>query len=119
MYNGALETIKGFGKTTYPTIRSTPWILPLYLLVGIVVSFLPYVGLANVLLHHQWSIPAKFLAAMHLVFAGLAWRYREPWYITFCNPLREVGWLWIFVRSFVVYCRKGLVWRGRSYPAPS
>lgn len=120
MYNGALETVRGFGKTTYPTIRSAPWILPLYLLVGIIVSFLPYLGLANGVLHHHWSIPAMIsLVAMHVVFAGLAWRYREPWYIAFCNPLREVGWLWIFIRSFVVYCRKGLVWRGRSYPATS
>jgi hypothetical protein len=31
------------------------------------------------------------------------------------NPLREVGWWWIMLRSIVVYHRRGIVWRGRSY----
>jgi hypothetical protein len=120
MYRGALETVQGFGKTTYPTIRSAPWMLPLYFLVGVIVSFLPYFGFIQGLRAGQWSVPATIsLVMMHVVFAGIAWRYREPWYITFLNPLRELGWFCIFARSFIVYCRKGLVWRGRSYPTSS
>jgi glycosyltransferase involved in cell wall biosynthesis len=116
MYRGARETVRGFGKTTFPTIRKASWLLLLYWIVAVVTSFLPYFGFVDGLAHGRIIIPAAIsLAAMHLIFAGIAWRYGEPWYITFLNPLRELGWLWIFTRSLVVYCRKGLVWRGRSY----
>lgn len=118
MYNGARQTVQGFAKTTFPTIRKAPWLLPLYLAVATVVSFLPYYGFVAGLAAGQTNIPATIsLVMMHAVLAGIAWRYREPWYITFLNPLRELGWLWIFTRSLVLYYRKGLVWRGRSYPA--
>jgi glycosyltransferase involved in cell wall biosynthesis len=130
MYPGARETVKGFGKTTYPTIRKVPWLLPIYYALGLVASFLPYYGLARGMVGSEVSslglqlgwlnVPAAIsLLLMHLVFAGIAWRYREPWYITFLNPLRELGWFWIFTRSFVLYCRNGLVWRGRSYAQTS
>lgn len=118
MYRGAAETVRGFAKTTYPPIRNLPWLLPLYVVVATVVSFLPYYGFVAGLVVGEPSLPATIsLALMHVVFAGLAWQYQERWYITFLNPIRELGWLWIFIRSFFLYQRKGLVWRGRSYPA--
>ncbi len=116
MYCGARKTVQGFGKTTFPTIRRTPWLLPLYFAMGVVVSLLPYYGFFAGLTAGRFNIPATIsLVLMHLVFAGIAWRYREPWYITFMNPLREIGWFWIFARSFVLFRRKGLQWRGRTY----
>lgn len=119
MYRGARQTVQGFGKTTFPTIRKTPWILPLYFALAVVVSFLPYYGFIQGLCAGRIDVPAMAsLALMHACFAGIAWRYGEPWYITFLNPLRELGWLCIFARSYVLYRRSGLVWRGRHY-APS
>jgi glycosyltransferase involved in cell wall biosynthesis len=116
MYRGAQETVQGFGKNTFPSIRRAPWLLPLYYLVGATISILPYGGFLLGLQAGQINVPATIaLVMMHTVFAGFAWRYGEPWYITFLNPIREMGWLWIFTRSFFVYRRNGLVWRGRSY----
>lgn len=116
MYDGARATVRGFLKTTFPVIKRVPWLLLLYYLGGSILSFLPYYGFVNGLVHGEISVPATIsLILMHTVFAGIAWHYQEPWYIIFLNPLREVGWLWIYTRSFIVYMRKGLVWRGREY----
>ncbi len=116
MYGGARETIAGFGKTTYPTIKDTPWMLPLYLLLGTTTAVLPYLALACGLMQGIVNTPATIaLILTHAVFAGLVIFYREPWYTLFTSPLREIGWMWIFVRSFILYHRKGLVWRGRAY----
>jgi glycosyltransferase involved in cell wall biosynthesis len=116
MYAGARQTVQGFGKTTFPTIRKVPWVLAIYFALAVVISFLPYWGFVEGLRAGRINVPATIsLVLMHVTFAGMAWRYGEPWYVTFLNPLREAGWLWIFARSFVVYYRKGLVWRGRSY----
>ena len=49
------------------------------------------------------------------VLGCIAVVFRQPWYIAFLSPLRELGWWWIYLRSMVVYHRKGLVWRGRRY----
>jgi chlorobactene glucosyltransferase len=118
MYRGAGQVVEGFGKTTFPTIRRTPWILPAYITCAIVLSLLPYLVVISDLVTGTFSAPALLsLALMHLVFAGMAWRYNEPWCVIFLNPIREVGWLWIFARSCYLYYRKGLEWRGRRYGA--
>lgn len=116
MYSGARETVRGFQKTTYPAIKRVPWVLGLYYIVAMIISFLPYYGFAIGLVHGYMSVPAVIsLTMMHAVFAWIAWRYEEPWYIIFFNPLREIGWLWIYTRSCFIYMRKGLIWRGRAY----
>ncbi len=118
MYQSAGETVKGFTKNTYPTIRTTRVLFPLYFLSGAILSILPYVGLAIGLANGFWSTPALLaLGMMHAIYAGLAYRFAEPWYITFTNPIRELGWWYIFMRSFIVFQRKGVVWRDRSYAA--
>jgi glycosyltransferase involved in cell wall biosynthesis len=120
MYGGARQTVQGFGKTTFPTIRKAAWLLPVYFALGLMISILPYCAFAWGLVAGRMILPALIsLAIMHVVFAGIAWRYQEPWYIAFTNPLRELGWLWIFARSAVLYYRKGLIWRGRSYAQTS
>jgi cellulose synthase/poly-beta-1,6-N-acetylglucosamine synthase-like glycosyltransferase len=116
MYDGAMETVRGFAKTTYPTIRKAPYLLPLMFAIGGIINFLPYYGLIASLLAGAISVPAVIsLVLMHVVFAGIAIHFAEPWYIGIANPLRELGWWWIFARSLVIYYRKGVVWRDRSY----
>ncbi len=118
MYTSAAETVQGFTKNTFPTIRNFPWLLPLFFVVGAILGVLPYVGLGIGLFNGIWSTPALLsLGMMHAIFAGQAIRFAEPWYITFTNPIREIGWWYIFARSFIVYRRKGVVWRNRSYAA--
>ena len=116
MYHGALETIEGFTKNMYPLARQLPWLLPIPLVSGLLLTLLPYYGFLNGLLAGFVSVPATIsLVFMHVVFGCIAAFFRQPWYIAFLNPLREVGWWWIMMRSLVVYHQKGIVWRGRSY----
>jgi len=119
MYHGPAEAIRGFTKLLFPTIRKVPWLFPLHYLFGVTISFVPYIAFVRSVLEGVVNVPALIsLVLMHLIFAMLAIRLRQPWYTTFCNPIREVVWWWIFGRSFVVYCRRGLVWRGRTYSVP-
>ena len=116
MYHGALETIEGFTKNMYPLTRQIPWLLPIPFVCGLLLTLIPYYGFLNGLLAGFVSVPAMIsLFFMHTVFGCIAAFFRQPWYIAFLNPLREVGWWWIMVRSLVVYHRQGIVWRGRSY----
>ena len=116
MYGGARETIEGFTKNIYPAMVRRPWLLALPFVAGAVLSLLPYYGCVAGLLAGSVSIPAWIaLFCMHVVLGGLALVFRQPWYITFLNPLRELCWWGIMIRSFVRYRRRGLVWRGRRY----
>ncbi len=116
MYDGARATVRGFAKNTYPGVVQAPWFLPLLFVVGALVSLLPYFGLVHGLAGGSVSVPACIaLALMHLVLGGLAWWHRQPWYIAVLNPVREVGWWWIVLRSMWRYHRRGLIWRGRNY----
>lgn len=117
MYHGAGETIDGFSKNLYPSIRSRPYLLVVMLFLGFTISFLPYYGLVSALFDGVVSIPALIsLSFMHLVFLGIALFFKQPWYITFLNPLREAGWAYILLRSMVVYYKNGgILWRGRVY----
>ena len=116
MYDGARATIEGFTKNIYPLVRTHPWGALLPFALGAVVSILPYCGFVATLAAGSASVPASVsLACMHAILAGLAIHFRQPWYITFLNPLREVCWWWILVRSAVQYHRRGLIWRGRTY----
>ena len=38
-----------------------------------------------------------------------------PGAIAFLEPVREIGWWGIILRSFIAYYREGIVWRGRRY----
>lgn len=120
MYDGARATVRGFMKNTYPGIRQLGWGAPLLLLAlapaSLLVHFFPYVAMALSLSGGPPSLPAAVaLLLMHAVFAGLAITFRQPWYLTFLNPVREAGWWWILLRSYLAYRREGLVWRGRKY----
>jgi chlorobactene glucosyltransferase len=116
MYHGVLETIEGFTKNMYPLARQLPWLLPIPFVGGLLLTLLPYYGFLNGLLAGFVSVPATIsLFFMHIVFGCIAAFFQQPWYIAFLNPLREVGWWWIMMRSLVVYHRKGIVWRGRNY----
>lgn len=116
MYDGAGDTVRGFTKIVYPTIRKFPWLLGVYFVLGAITSLLPYFAFAAGLRSGSVSIPATIsLVLMHAVFAWIAIHFREPWYTIFLNPVRELGWWWIYVRSVVLYHRKGIVWRDRSY----
>lgn len=116
MYQGAAEAVRGFTKLLFPTIRKVPWLFPLHYAFGATLSLVPYVAFTRSLLQGTINVPASIsLVLTHTLFAMLTIRLRQPWYITFCNPVREVVWWWIFARSFIVYSRRGLVWRGRSY----
>ncbi|UCE62252.1 MAG: hypothetical protein JSU63_11170 [Phycisphaerales bacterium] len=42
-------------------------------------------------------------------------RFRQPWYVIFLNPVREICWWAIVLRSCILYYRRGIVWRGRVY----
>jgi hypothetical protein len=115
-YPGAAATIEGYTKNLYPAIKRFPWLFPVPILFGAVVSLLPYYGFAAALVSGTVSVPASVsLLGMHAVLAAVAVRFRQPWYVMFTNPLRELGWWWIYLRSFFQYHRKGIVWRGRRY----
>jgi chlorobactene glucosyltransferase len=115
-YPGAAATIEGYTKNIYPGLRRFPWLFPVPILFGAVVSLLPYYGFALALAGGGVSAPASLaLLAMHAVLAAVALRFRQPWFIIFTNPLRELGWWWIYLRSFLRYHRKGVVWRGRTF----
>jgi glycosyltransferase involved in cell wall biosynthesis len=116
MYHSALETVQGFTKNIYPLARQLPWILPIPFVGGFLLTLLPYYAFSDGLLAGFIRVPAAIsLIFAHLVFGCISLFFKQPWYIAFFNPLREVGWWWIMLRSLVVYHRKGIVWRGRSY----
>ena len=116
MYDGARASIEGFTKNIYPLVRAHPWGALFPFAVGAVVSILPYCGFLARLAAGSVSVPASIsLVCMHAILAGLAIHFRQPWYIAFLNPLREVCWWWILIRSAVQYHSRGLVWRGRTY----
>jgi cellulose synthase/poly-beta-1,6-N-acetylglucosamine synthase-like glycosyltransferase len=116
MYHSASETVEGFTKNMYPLARQLPWILPIPFVGGFLLTLLPYYAFFDGLLAGFIPVPAAIsLIFAHLVFGCISLFFKQPWYIAFLNPLREVGWWWIMVRSLVVYHRKGIVWRGRSY----
>jgi chlorobactene glucosyltransferase len=116
MYESAADAIDGFTKNVYPAFRRVPWLLPIFGAAGIVVNFLPYYGFASALFDGRLCVPALIaLVFMHAVFGGLVRFFRQHWAITFLNPVRELLWWWICIRSFAAYCRKGLTWRGRRY----
>jgi glycosyltransferase involved in cell wall biosynthesis len=116
MYHSASETVEGFTKNMYPLTRQLPWILPIPFVGGLLLTLLPYYGFFDGLLAGFIHVPAAIsLIFAHLVFGCISLFFKQPWYIAFLNPLREIGWWWIMLRSLVVYHRKGIVWRGRSY----
>ncbi len=116
MYHGARDLAEGMTKNAFPMGRNHPWLMAAPFIVGTLLSLLPYAGLLIGLLAGFVSVPAiTALALMHLVTGGLTIRFHQPWYVTFLNPVREVCWWGILLRSFFVFRREGLVWRGRRY----
>jgi chlorobactene glucosyltransferase len=120
MYRGLGETVRGFTKNLYPAIRRVPLFLPFILAMSALLNFLPYVGLGLSLAAGAPSLPAILaLAFMHAVFAAIAFFFRQPGFIIFTNPLRELMTLFILFRSLVCYYRRGgVAWRDRTYDFP-
>lgn len=120
MYYGARECIEGFSKNVYPTLRKLPYLFPVPFMLGALVSILPYVGLGISLAQGAVSTAAiTALALMHVVSLGIVVFFRQPWFTMFFNPLRELIWWYIIFRSFFVFRRKGVAWRGRNYESVS
>lgn len=112
MYRGLGELVRGFTKNIYPAMRRAPYLGALPFLLGSLLVFLPYVAV----FHPEGLLPgAAALAFMHLTLLGIAAIFRQPLWIAFMNPVRELLWLWILVRSAVHYYRYGIRWRGRVY----
>ncbi len=119
MYHGLGETVRGFTKNLYPSIRGVAVLLPVVLALSVLLNFLPYAGLAASLAAGGASLPAILaLAAMHLIFAAIAVQFRQPWFVVFTNPLREAVWIYILFRSLLSFHRRGMSWRGRRYDFP-
>lgn len=119
MYHGFRETLDGLNKNIYPALREFPLLLLFIPFMGVLIHFLPYAGLAWGAAQGELSVPALAgLAFMHLAVGGTALTFRMPWALAFLNPVGEAIWWWIIVRSYRVYRRSGIVWRGRSYGRP-
>ena len=94
-----------------------PWVLPLMFALGVIACILPYVGFVAGLAAGTLSVPATIsLVLMHVVVGVVAAYFRMPWFVAFFNPLREICWWVILVRSAAVYYRHGICWRDRRYP---
>jgi len=120
MYDGARSAIRGFSKNAYSAAGRRPGLLPAPILLGALLSVLPYAGLLHGLWNGTLNLPALIaLTCMHLSLGILAILFRQPWYIALLNPLREVSWWWILCHSAILYRRTGLTWRGRTYDLDS
>lgn len=116
MYHGARNTIEGFAKYAYPSARRLSALIPLNVFAAFVTHLLPHIGFAWSLAHGVVSVPASLsLVLMHAVFGGVAIAFRQPWYVAFLNPLRQLCWWWVMLRSYVMFRRGGLSWRDRRY----
>jgi len=116
MYDGARAAMEGFAKNTFPAMVRRPWTLGFHFGLSFLITYLPYAGFAAGLVRGALNVPATIaLVLMHVVSGGLAWWFRQPWYVAFLNPVRELGWAWILLRSAARYYRHGLIWRDRAY----
>lgn len=118
MYEGAWETIKGFRKNIYPMIKKFPPLVLVPFVLGFILSILPYVGLYyGIFFNGVYMLPSAIaLMLMHLILFVTSRIFRQPWYIAFLNPVRELGWWLIIILSFIYYYRHGGVrWRGRTF----
>lgn len=117
MYPGARATIKGFTKNMYPFMKKVPFLILFPFVVGTIISFIPYIGFIHGLVNNYVNYLAlASLCFMHAAFLLIVLSFRQPWYVTFLNPLRELGWMLIFLRSFIFYYKEGgIIWRGRKF----
>ena len=116
MYEGSAATIEGFTKNIFPILRQHPWALPIPIVGGFFIVFMPYIGFAAGLASGDIR-PQVYvtLGLMHAMMGLIAALFQQPWHIIFLNPVRELAWWWIILRSCIAYYRKGIVWRGRRY----
>lgn len=112
MYRGLGELVRGFTKNIFPAMRRMPYLAVLPFMLGSLLIFLPYAAIFTT----EWFLPGAIaLGFMHLTLLGLAMIFRQPLWIAFVNPVREVLWWWIVIRSAVHYYRYGIRWRDRRY----
>lgn len=113
MYGSGRAAIQGFTKNAFPALGGRVAAMVALMALGGAGNILPYAAL----IPERTRVPAVLaLAFMHATFAGLALVIKAPWFTVFLNPLRELLWWWIMLKSWRLCRTRGIVWRGRSYP---
>ncbi len=116
MYHGAEETLNGFTKNLFPPLRKISIMFFLPFITGFFMFLFPYIMLMLHPIYPNLTVPAvASLIAMHSVFAQIAVTFRMPWYLILLPSLSDILWRWIMIKSYWIYRRKGIVWRGRNY----
>jgi len=117
MYEGGRAALDGFVKNVFPAVRRVPWLAAAAPAIGALLSLLPYAGILFAATGRPAAAAPSILALllMHLLLFWQMRLFQMPVFAACANPVRELLWWWIIVRSFLRYLRQGVVWRGRRY----
>jgi hypothetical protein len=124
MYAGFAATWRGFSRNAYEALGSPP-ALATMLTLNAALFVLPFVALPWTLAVAGASpVAAAWAGAAGLVVllrAGLAARFRAPWWTAAATPVAVLLMLGIQLHSFANHCLgRPVVWRARAYrPRPA